>query len=81
MRTARLAGGTGIDKARRAYLIVATTILSRESRFPMLAAGDEAGYVFERGKAVDSTAEARDLYRCAESLVGKGDATRRESTI
>lgn len=28
-----------------AYLMVATTILSRESWFPILAAGDEAGYV------------------------------------
>jgi hypothetical protein len=72
---------TRIGKTRRAYLIVATTILSRESRFPMLAAGDEAGYVFERGEAVDSTAGACNVYGCAERMMGRGDATRRESTI
>jgi hypothetical protein len=47
----------------------------------MLAAGDEAGYVFERGEAVDSTARACNGYGCAERIMGRGDATRRESTI
>jgi hypothetical protein len=62
MRTARLAGVTGIGKSGGCvYLMVATTILSRESWFPMLAAGDEAGCVFERGEAVDGTAGACDL--------------------
>jgi hypothetical protein len=61
--------------------MVATTILSRESRFPMLAAGDEACYVSERGEAVDSTAGACNLCGCAERMIGKCDATRRESTI
>ena len=44
LRKARSAGVTGIDKIWRAYLIVATTILLRESWFPMLAADVEAGY-------------------------------------
>jgi hypothetical protein len=56
--------------------MVATTILSRESWFPILAAGDEAGYVFERREAVDGTAGACDLGRCAERGVGRDDATR-----
>ena len=50
LHKARSAGVTGIEKGWRAYLIVATTIVLRESRFPMLAAGGAAGYALNEGK-------------------------------
>jgi hypothetical protein len=55
--------GQGLDRGGgHAYLMVATTILSRESRFPMLAAGDEAGYVcLNEGKLLRVQREACDL--------------------
>jgi hypothetical protein len=66
----------------RAYLMVATTILSRESWFPMLAAGDEAGYVcLNEGKLLMAQRGLAIWVGCAERVVGRGDATRRESTI